>query len=292
MSYKLNYVNKRRIANLGKKTIIAVLVAVTVFFTASGIIHGMNENKLENVINNYISYSEIIDDFANTTNDEFQKKINSDYSSVGELLGYVEISEKLHDLNLEQYNLDKANISELFAKEDIELLIQKFEDLKSTNKVISNEAYNLNAVVATLKAQELLVNEKVYYGYNSLGDLALDLTKLMVSKETGVDPANIRIVDFYSSASSGQASCKAVITKNGKEEYYVISNSSNRELMTVAALAFASQTQMSKTVTEDEKTAYNENRNEFMKDGVKSINDLFKEYLKDYSHGTIKSSIL
>lgn len=280
MKYKISYVNKKRLKNLGKKTVIVILVPITVFLSAKGIIHAVDENKVETINDNYSSYSDMLDSLSSEAQDEFQKELNNDYSLVKELLDYIEVSERLKDLKLDQYNLDDANVDELFSIEKIDLLVNKFEELKQTNKVISKEAYELNATVALLKRQEKLVNERVYFGYNDLESFSLNFTKLIAFKKAGFDPLKTQIRGLHSSLSTGESGCIAVEYKDGKERFYSISSNENSELMSVAGTAFVCQTQKSKPITETEKTSYNKDRNKFMISHIKEINDLFEEMQK------------
>lgn len=141
------------------------------------------------------------------------------------IMKYIDISEKLHSLKLENYSIDeslfqKYNISnELMSPEDIDKLIVELEafDSNVSNKNITKQSEKIELIL-TLKKQENLVNNYIYrVGYNVANHNITEATKAYAAEVFGVSEPSDLTFKFHRVESRNEEN--VVVTQDDKTKY-------------------------------------------------------------------------
>lgn len=282
-------INNKRKVQINKKAlqkkkryrlIIGTISAVLVITSGSAIFKKHNQTKEDKLKQTVINYY-------------------GEDSQENKILQYLELSETLNDLKLENYLIDESLFSkynildELKSPEEIEDLIKQ---AKSTNYFISKkdivkQSENCELVLNLIK-QEKLVNDYIYKtGYYTANKDALMSTKKYTGEIFGIeDYENIK---FKYSMDSVDATKNVIINYDGKDgeksysfdNFLKILSEETDKIMDGVVSINNTDSSIDKIDDNDE---YNKARNEFIKNALEQSailgydvdnNDLYNERL-------------
>ncbi len=143
------------------------------------------------------------------------------------IIDYIDISEKLHKLNLDEYTcseelISKYNLSnELMDSSKLNLLIDKFNLINKSmySKNLDKQSENIDLIL-NLKNQEKLVNGYIYdTGHFVAYTDVKKATKEYAAETFGIDAKNIEFSYNYESNDGGNYAINNKIDKYEKQTY-------------------------------------------------------------------------
>jgi len=259
-----------------KKAIITGVVVVTVGVT--GTIVGLRlDNNTPNFkhtaaeIVQYVSDESVIDEVLEIVDSNAVADLDT-------LAEKVELSERLHELNLEKYigDLDKLEMPETYSVEEVNEMIDEIEELceneKVKNGVLCEESREFTQLALNLEAYERAVNGSLSnLAYQELIDYAMPCVKAKVLDACGFDASEVNYTKI------GKAPKSYVITfddpKTGQNYslnvYSGNSLTSKGYAHTVIEQIYSWQSKTNKA--EDTGTSYDGDRNDDILDGINSL---------------------
>lgn len=267
--------NRKRKLKLIKKTVfsgVAVVALVTTIVASGKNIIEKRQDEYNKKTNWYIE---------NENNDSdlpFYDELENYSKESEKALEYINVSEKLNKLDLDEYDVSYFNYElELYEPDDILLLIEKYEDLKKeVDDTIGNDVIELNEVVYVLTQQEKLTNQKLYESYDVLGKYSLALAKALLADRHAIeDPSTIKISYHYE---------KEDLAFNGSftADNFTYNLYSNNEVSDkILSLADCSNDMSNQNETDITKIqSYNSDRNEKIEDTYNYINKLTSQIIE------------
>lgn len=178
-----------------KRRIIAILTAIAMLVTLLGFIikrkiEIQEENKKEKIVEYY-----------------------GDDSFESEIIKYIEISEKIEKLKLDEY-LANNELIETYTDEnmilsDPEEILNKIEVVKNfSNRGLSKNLNTMQEIISTityLKQQEILINEYIYSSYSVVHSNITEVAKKYAAEVYGINsPSKIILIKDTKNYSSNQ----------------------------------------------------------------------------------------
>lgn len=267
---KVGKINKKRKYKLIKKIVKGIAVFAV---TASLIVGGVNATQ--NII------STINNNNANTTtayviekNEQSDLEFFDDlerYSEISsKIISYIEISEELHDLKLDKYDVNSLTYEVNFCEpNEVKNLIYRYEQLQgSVKSSIGNDAIELNNIVYQLQKLEKMYNRKLYNSYSTLESYSLLLAKSFVAEEYNiVDPSTV-IFDYHYEKSEGMSHVK--FDFNGETEY--LDRYDDQMKYAIELVECADKMSIQKEINDIKIESYNNDRNRLLKETINKIN--------------------
>ena len=183
-------INAKTVALAVGGTVVLSSLIITPVVASSYISDAKAEKQIEKV-NNYEEQK-----YLANKNDEFFIDYKNSDEKVERLTAYVDISEKLNDLNLDKYPEITCFDDAIIWKEPdkVEKLIADYkENKKSLKSAVGDDVITFNHQVYELKELEKMYNEKVYNGYEYLEDYGLASTKSYLSDIYGGKPEEYKV---------------------------------------------------------------------------------------------------
>lgn len=253
------------------ETVIIGAIALSVVGGASSIMaNAINKEKsIENqeVIANYMD-NKLHDNveprfYVNFVNTEKEKD---------KIIGYIEVSERLHHLGLDVYDDIETfdYIVPFLDGKDLDNLIQDYENLKAQERFnnIGDDVIELNKRVYELKSIEKQYNEKLSASYDTLIAYGLNSSKLYLSDLYGSKPSDYKI-DIIDQFHDGPINIEANGIRINDEEV--------REYLEILRNVYNARDTNKSSIKLDE---YNADRNKVLKNSLDEYDKLSLKIIK------------